>query len=182
MADMQNDINRILNDFANQLLTVFREAIVNSLGAGTSVRSLPSPKRRARPASKPVSAPVAAPVAAPSKKKASKRGPKSTPKEVEQLQVQILDALKGGAKLSSSDLVKALKVDPGPFQYALGKLKKDGKVSQIGERRLAKYSLGASSSGGKKKPAAKAAPKAAAPKKKAAKAAKSDAPAETPAS
>jgi hypothetical protein len=141
MADMQTDINRILNDFAAQLLKVFREAVVTSLGGGgASARSLPAaaPKRRGRP---PKAAPAAAPAAA-ARRKASKRGPKSTPAEVEELQAQILDALKGGAKMSSSDLVKALKVDPGPFQYALGKLKTGGQVSQLGERRMAKYSLG----------------------------------------
>jgi hypothetical protein len=141
MADMQTDINRILNDFAAQLLKVFREAVVTSLGGGGgSSRSLPAaPKRRGRP---PKAPPAAAPAAA--RRKASKRGPKSTPKEVEALQAQILDALKGGAKLSSSELVKALKVDPGPFQYALGKLKSSNQVSQLGERRMAKYSLGGS--------------------------------------
>ncbi|MDB4928496.1 MAG: hypothetical protein JWM10_980, partial [Myxococcaceae bacterium] len=44
MADMQTDINRILNDFAAQLLKVFREAVVTSLGGGGggSARSLPA--------------------------------------------------------------------------------------------------------------------------------------------
>jgi hypothetical protein len=152
MADMQTDINRILNDFAAQLLKVFREAVVTSLGGGSSssARSLPAaaPKRRGRPPK----VAAAAPVAAAAKRKASKRGPKSTPQEVEELQGQILEALKGGAKMSSSDLVKALKVDPGPFQYALGKLKTGGQVSQLGERRMAKYSLGSTkkAKGGKK--------------------------------
>ena len=154
MADMQTDINRILNDFAAQLLGVFREAVVTSLGGGAPAsRALPAsaPKRRGRP---PKSATAAAIVAAPAaRKKASKRGPKSTPKEVEELQQQIIDALKGGAKLTSSDLVKALKVDPGPFQYALGKLKSSGHVSQIGERRMAKYALGGAKKVGRKKAA-----------------------------
>jgi len=146
MADMQTDINRILNDFAAQLLKVFREAVVTSLGGGAPAsRSLPAsaPKRRGRPPKAAAAAPAAA------RKKTSKRGPKSTPKEVEALQGQILDALKGGAKLSSSEMVKTLKVDPGPFQYALNKLKSGGQVTQIGERRMAKYSLG----GGSKKAA-----------------------------
>ena len=146
MADMQTDINRILNDFAAQLLKVFREAVVTSLGGGAPAgRSLPAsaPKRRGRPPKAAAAAPAAA------RKKTSKRGPKSTPKEVEALQVQILDALKGGAKMSSSEMVKTLKVDPGPFQYALNKLKSSSQVSQIGERRMAKYSLG----GGSKKAA-----------------------------
>ena len=76
--------------------------------------------------------------------------------QVEALQVQILDALKGGAKMSSSEMVKTLKVDPGPFQYALNKLKSSSQVSQIGERRMAKYSLGGGSKkaakGARKKP------------------------------
>lgn len=169
MADMQTDINRVLNDFTAQLLKIFREAIVSSLGGGAPAgRSLPAAptKRRGRPAKAPKAEAAAAP-----RKKASKRGPKSTPKEVEALQGQILDALKGGAKLSSSDLVKALKVDPGPFQYALGKLKTAGQVTQHGERRMAKYSLG----GAKKaaKPAAKAAAKGG--RKKAAKPAEAEA-------
>lgn len=151
MADMQTDINRILNDFAAQLLKVFREAVVTSLGGGApSGRSLPAsaPKRRGRP-------PKVAPAAVSSaKRKASKRGPKSSPREVEALQAQILDALKGGAKLTSSEMVKALKVDPGPFQYALGKLKISNQVSQIGKRRMAKYALGAA-----KKPVKKPAKK-----------------------
>ena len=149
MADMQTDINRILNDFAAQLLKVFREAVVTSLGGGAPTsRALPAgaPKRRGRPP-KSASAPAAAPPAA--RRKASKRGPKSTPKEVEALQEQIIDALKGGARMTSSELVKALKVDPGPFQYALGKLKTSNHVTQIGERRMAKYALG----GGAKKAA-----------------------------
>ena len=150
MADMQTDINRILNDFAAQLLKVFREAVVTSLGGGAPAgRSLPAaaPKRRGRP---PKAAAAAAPAAASARRKASKRGPKSTPKEVEALQVQILDALKGGAKMSSSEMVKTLKVDPGPFQYALGKLKSSNQVTQIGERRMAKYSLGGASKKGAK--------------------------------
>lgn len=164
MADMQHDINRVLNDFAAQLLKIFREAIVSSLGGGGSTpRSLPSaPKRRGRPP-KPVASPK-------SGKKTSKRGPKSTPKEVEALQGQILDVLKGGAKLSSSEMVKALKVDPGPFNYALGKLKTSGQVVQHGERRMAKYSLGgakkaarASSAKASSKPARKKSTKAAKP-------------------
>jgi len=152
MTDMNSDINRVLNDFAAQLLKIFREAIVSSLGGGGTVtRSLPSaPKRRGRP---PKSAAAPAPAAKASGKKSSKRGPKSTPKEVEALQVQILDALKNGAKLSASEMVKSLKVDPGPFQYALGKLKTSGQVNQLGERRMAKYSLGGKPKGkpGRKK-------------------------------
>jgi hypothetical protein len=161
MTDMNSDINRVLNDFAAQLLKIFREAIVSSLGGGGTVtRSLPSaPKRRGRP---PKAAAAAAPAPKASSKKSSKRGPKSTPKEVEALQAQILDALKGGAKLSASEMVKSLKVDPGPFQYALGKLKTSGQVSQLGERRMAKYSLGGKPKG---KPA----------RKKTAKSAESDA-------
>lgn len=150
MADMQTDINRILNDFAAQLLKVFREAVVTSLGGGAPAgRSLPAaaPKRRGRP---PKAAAAAAAAPAGARRKASKRGPKSTPKEVEALQVQILDALKGGAKMSSSEMVKALKVDPGPFQYALGKLKSSNQVTQIGERRMAKYALGGASKKGAK--------------------------------
>ena len=150
MADMQTDINRILTDFTAQLLKVFREAVVTSLGGGAPAsRSLPAaaPKRRGRPPK------AAAPAAAAARRKSSKRGPKSTPKEVEALQAQILDALKGGAKLSSSDLVKALKVDPGPFQYALGKLKSSHQVSQIGHRRMAKYALGGATKKPAKKPA-----------------------------
>lgn len=161
MADMQTDINRILNDFAAQLLKVFREAIVTSLGgggAGGGGRALPAaPKRRGRPP-KAAAAPAAA-----ARRKSSKRGPKSTPKEVEALQAQILDALKGGAKLSSSDLVKALKVDNGPFQYALGKLKSSHQVTQHGERRMARYSLGGAAKKAKpsaKKPSTKKAAKA----------------------
>ena len=48
MTDMNSDINRVLNDFAAQLLKISREAIVSSLGGGGTVtRSLPSaPKRR----------------------------------------------------------------------------------------------------------------------------------------
>jgi hypothetical protein len=152
MADMQTDINRILTDFTAQLLKVFREAVVTSLGGGAPAsRSLPAaaPKRRGRPPKAP------APAAAAARRKSSKRGPKSTPKEVEALQAQILDALKGGAKLSSSDLVKALKVDPGPFQYALGKLKSGHQVSQIGHRRMAKYALGGATKKATKKPAKK---------------------------
>ena len=152
MTDMNSDITRVLNDFTAQLLKIFREAIVSSLGGGAPVtRSLPSaPKRRGRPP-KSASAPAPAPKA--SSKKSSKRGPKSTPKEVEALQVQIIDALKNGAKLSASEMVKSLKVDPGPFQYALGKLKTSGQVSQLGERRMAKYSLGGKPKGkpGRKK-------------------------------
>lgn len=154
MADMQTDINSILNDFAAQLLKVFREAVVTSLGGGgVQGRALPAgaPKRRGRP---PKAATAAAPVG---RRKAGKRGPKSTPREVEALQGQILDALRGGARLSASEMVKALKVDAGPFQYALNKLKKADVVSQIGERRMAKYALGGGKKGAK------------APRKKAAK-------------
>jgi hypothetical protein len=143
MADMQTDINRILNDFAVQLLAVFREAVVTSLGGGAPLSQSPpanAPKRRGRPP-KSASAMQVAPAA---NHKGRKRGPKSSQKEVEALQAQILDALKGGAKITASEMIRTLMVDPGPFHYALNKLKKSLHVSQIGQRRSAKYALGIS--------------------------------------
>jgi len=120
-----------------------------------------APKRRGRKAR-------TAPASAPASKKATaaRRGPKSSPEEVEALGEKILDLLKKeGETMASSDMRKRLHVHEGQFTYALNKLKEDGRVEQVGERRMARYGLGtpkgAKAKAPRKKPGRK--PKAEAP-------------------
>lgn len=56
---------------------------------------------------------------------------------------KILDLLrKEGGTMASSDMRKRLHVHEGQFTYALNKLKEDGRVEQVGERRMARYGVG----------------------------------------
>lgn len=163
--DMQQEVEKVLASFSAELMKIFRQAIVSSLGGGLSVPSAPAqieaPKRRGRKAK-------AAPAPAPASKKApsARRGPKSSPEEVEALGEKILDLLKKeGETMASSDMRKRLHVHEGQFTYALNKLKEDGRVEQVGERRMARYGIGtpkgAKAKAPRKKPGRK--PKAEAP-------------------
>lgn len=150
--DMQHEVEKVLGTFSAELMKIFRQAIVSSLGGGLSAApSLPSggestgAKRGRKPKA------VAAPAAAPSKR-GGRRGPKSSPEEVDELGEKILDLIrKSGSTMASADMRKKLHVPEGQFTYALNKLKDDGRVDQVGERRMARYGLGSSKT---KKPAA----------------------------
>ena len=145
--DVQKEIDKAVHNFTQELLKLFREAVIHAVGASGTA---PRPAAPAAPA-----APVARPrtrtrdparaAAAPASDGggSSARGPKSSPEEVRQLGERIVDTLKkAGKNLSASELQGAVDADHGPFHYALSKLKESGRVKQIGERRMARYSLG----------------------------------------
>lgn len=162
-AFVQEAVDKLVRQFKNELLLVYRNAIAASLniteddepsGAGTSAVTVsgaappeaPAKRKRGRPpkAEKPAKASRAKALKAKGPKaKGSKKGPKSTPAEVNVLCDRILDVLKRStSRLSASELRSAVKADNGPFQYALNKLKDRNEVRQIGDRRLARYELG----------------------------------------
>lgn len=164
---MQDEIDRVLSKFSGELLKLFQKAVVQavtgrsgvSLGAGSPRRS----KATAEP--KPSKAPKATRSA---KARHGRGGPKSSPEEVAKLGDKLVDLLKRkGGSLTSKELQKASGVGAGQFQYALNKAKRDGRIHQIGERRMARYEVG---SGKPAKAARSKAPKAKAPKAKAPKA------------
>ena len=104
--------------------------------------SVPAFRRRTPPPAV-FDAPSPDPLPASDRGGSSARGPKSSPEEVRQLGERIVDTLKkAGKNLSASELQGAVDADHGPFHYALSKLKESGRVKQIGERRMARYSLG----------------------------------------
>lgn len=161
---MQDEIDRVLSKFSGELLKLFQKAVVQavtgrsavSLGAGSPRRSKPAPEAKATKAPKATKA---------AKARHGRGGPKSSPEEVAKLGDKLVELLKRkGGSLTSKELQKASGVGAGQFQYALNKAKRDGRIHQIGERRMARYEVGS----GKPTKAAKAkAPKAKAPKAKA---------------
>ena len=173
---MQDEIDRVLSKFSGELLKLFQKAVVQavtgrnavSLGAGSPRRSKPSAEAKATKATKATKA---------AKARHGRGGPKSSPEEVAKLGDKLVELLKRkGGSLTSKELQKASGVGAGQFQYALNKAKRDGRIHQIGERRMARYEVGS----GKPAKAAKAkAPKAKPAKAKAPKAkpAKAKAPA-----
>ena len=74
---------------------------------------------------------------------------KSSPDQVNRLSDRIIDTLKKSQRnLAAREIMKQLGLratDEGRFQYALNKLKEEGLVQQHGERRQARYGVGASS-------------------------------------
>lgn len=154
---MQDEIDRVLSKFSGELLKLFQKAVVQavtgrsgvSLGAGSPRRSKASAEPKAAKAPKATKA---------AKARHGRGGPKSSPEEVAKLGDKLVELLKRkGGSLTSKELQKASGVGAGQFQYALNKAKRDGRIHQIGERRMARYEVGS----GKPAKAAKAkAPKA----------------------
>jgi hypothetical protein len=154
---MQDEIDRVLSKFSGELLKLFQKAVVQavtgrsgvSLGAGSPRRSKASAEPKAAKAPKATKS---------AKARHGRGGPKSSPEEVAKLGDKLVDLLKRkGGSLTSKELQKASGVGAGQFQYALNKAKRDGRIHQIGERRMARYEVGS----GKATKAAKAkAPKA----------------------
>lgn len=144
--DVQKEIDKAVHSFTQELLKLFREAVIHAVGAsGTAPRAV-APAAPAAPVARPrarTRAPARAAAPPVSKRGAGARGPKSSPEEVRQLGERIIDSLKkAGKNLSASELQEAVDAEHGPFHYALSKLKESGRVKQIGERRMARYSLG----------------------------------------
>lgn len=153
-SEAQREIQRIVNEFSEKILQVVKRAVFASLDGNDGKLASPSSvARRGRPRlGRPKATSVKVKPAAVKVRRA--RAKKSTPEEVDQLGGEILEALQAaGGTMSSSELIRALKVPQGRFHYALGKLKADKKISQEGERRMAKYGL----AGGKTRAKAKTA-------------------------
>lgn len=164
--DTQRAIEKLLQNFTKELMKVFSESVVRAVGqvAGTRA-SLPAgaaaPARRPRER-KPAAAPKAKPGRPPragkapkaAGRKASNKVEKSSPAEVDDLSNDILTALRRSDRnLAAREIMDKLSLsalDAGRFNYALGKLKDDGRVAQHGDRRMARYGIG---SGAKAKPA-----------------------------
>lgn len=167
---MQRDVEKLVKKFAEELLGIYREAVIASLAMTGG-----APRAEAAPAVKAPKAPRAAKAVAAKAPKAAHKGRtlvKSSPEQVEALSVRIIDFIKkSGKRPAAKEIQQALKVAAGPFQYALNKLKDDGRVRQVGERRMARYEV--SGKGGAV--AAKKAPKARSAKPKASPAAEAPA-------
>lgn len=155
--ELRREVEKVLAQFSDELLRVFRSAIEGTLsygGRGGAVAPAAGGRRRG--------AAKAAPVARASRRGA--RGPKSTPAEVQALGEKIVEVLRKTAdNMSAAELQSAVKAPDGPFHYALGKLKSSGRVLQHGERRMARYAIGSggekSGGGGRKRGGAKGAAK-----------------------
>lgn len=192
--DTQRAIEKLLQNFTKELMKVFSESVVRAVAQVTNTRasvgaraalpasSAPSaPSRRAGGARKAAAAPKAKPGrpakgAKPGRPAKGGKVEKSSPAEVDELSSDILNVLRRSDRnLAAREIMEKLNfgaLDAGRFNYALGKLKDDGRVAQHGDRRMARYGIG---SGGKAKAARGRKPKAA----EAAPA--SEAPAEAPA-
>lgn len=167
----QSAIEKVLQDFTKELLKVFSEAVVQAVSQVGEAGRAAIPAATASAAAAPKRAARKAPAKAPSPSKparAAKGGGafKSTPDQVNRLSDRILEVLrKSSRNLASKEIMKAAGLratDEGRFQYALNKLKEDGAVQQHGERRQARYGMGAGSKA-KAKPARAPRARAAAP-------------------
>lgn len=159
--DTQRAIEKLLQNFTKELMKVFSESVVRAVGQVASPHrsSLPAaaasaPARRARKAAP--AAPKGKPGRPPkAQKPAGRKGKvdKSSPAEVDDLSNQIIAALRRSDRnLAAREIMEKVglkTLDAGRFNYALGKLKDDGRVAQHGDRRMARYGLG---SGAKAKP------------------------------
>lgn len=161
--DTQRAIERLLQGFTRDLMKVFSDAVVRSVGqvmtaqgravgAAAPAPTLPSAAKRGRPknsAAKPKQT-AAAPATAKGKKG---KVLKSTPDQVNKLSERIVETLqRSDRNLTAKELMEKLQVrlsDEGRFQYALNKLKETGDVAQHGERRMARYGIGSGASKGK---------------------------------
>lgn len=163
-SEVQKEIQRIVNEFSDQILQVVKRAVFASLDGNDGKLASPAvvARRTRAPSSKATKgAKAKAPARAKPGPKPGRAGRsrKSTPEEVEKLGGEILAALQSSGELmAASELMKALKVPQGQFLYALGKLKADKRVTQHGERRMARY--GVAGGKGKSKGKAPKAPKA----------------------
>jgi hypothetical protein len=188
--DTQRAIEKLLQNFTKELMKVFSESVVRAVGqvAGPARASLPAASTASRraPKSKPAAA-APAPKGKPGRppksqpKPAARKGKvdKSSPAEVDDLSNKILAALKRSDRnLAAREIMDKLELRPldaGRFNYALGKLKDDGRVAQHGDRRMARYGIGGGTKAKPGKPGRK--PKAPAAET----ASESEAPAEAPA-
>jgi len=156
---LQRDVEKLVKTFAEELLGLYREAVIASLAmTGGAPRSeVAAPGRAPR-------APRSSAAATPRKGASPRKGKplvKSSPDEVEALSVRIIDYIKkSGKRPAAKDIQQALKVGAGPFQYALNKLKAEGRVRQVGQRRMARYETGAKAPAAAKKPRRTSAKKA----------------------
>jgi hypothetical protein len=161
--DTQRAIEKLLQNFAKELMKVFSDGVVRAVSqvANPGRASLPAgssaaPARRARARKAAPAAPKAKPGRPSNAQKASGRKgkvDKSSPAEVDDLSNQIIAALRRSDRnLAAREIMEKVglkTLDAGRFNYALGKLKDDGRVAQHGDRRMARYGLG---SGAKAKP------------------------------
>jgi len=162
--DTQRAIEKLLQNFTKELMKVFSESVVRAVGQVTNPprASLPASAAASAPARRPRArkAAPAAPKGKPGRppkaqKPAGRKGKldKSSPAEVDDLSNQIIAALRRSDRnLAAREIMEKVglkTLDAGRFNYALGKLKDDGRVAQHGDRRMARYGLG---SGAKAKP------------------------------
>jgi hypothetical protein len=148
-------IERILQNFARELMKVFSDSVVRAVaqvshaqpfrleGNGTTLSSRKPGKRKG--ASKPKSSRATKGVHA-----GRKGAARSSTSEVEALSEGILEVLAQAEKnLSAREIQQRMgltALDEGRFGYALGKLKQAGRVTQHGDRRTARYGLGVGAS------------------------------------
>lgn len=186
--DTQRAIEKLLQNFTKELMKVFSDGVVRAVGqvANPSRSSLPAAAAPARRARARKAAPAAAPKGKPGRppkaqKAAGRKGKvdKSSPAEVDDLSNQIIAALRRSDRnLAAREIMEKIglkTLDAGRFNYALGKLKDDGRVAQHGDRRMARYGLGSGAKAKLGKPGRK--PKAPAAET----VTESEAPAEAPA-
>ena len=137
---MQDDIDRVLSRFSGELLKLFQKAVVQAVTGRSAVSLGAGSSRRAKAAAEPK------PTKAPKARKArhGRGGPKSSPEEVARLGDKLVDLIKRSknGSLTSRELQKAVGGGAGQFQYALNKAKRDGRIKQVGERRMARYEVG----------------------------------------
>lgn len=171
--DTQRAIEKLLQGFTRELMKVFSEAMVRSVGqvmtgqgrvvaSATAAPALQTPARRGRPKKAVPAKPERRPAAPATPKAKPGKVLKSTPDQVNKLADRIVETLRRSDRnLTAKELMEKLQVrlsDEGRFQYALNKLKEGGDVAQHGERRMARYGVGsgaaaktASPRGGKSK-------------------------------
>lgn len=143
---MQNEINRVLARFSDELLTVFQRAVVQAVTGRSDASLAPAaPRRGPKPAKAPVGG---AKVAKPAKGGRRRGGPKSSPEEVAKLGDTLVEILRrNGNSLPAKELLSASGANIGQFNYALNKAKADGRIVQIGQRRMARYQVGSGKAG-----------------------------------
>lgn len=186
--DTQRAIEKLLQNFTKELMKVFSESVVRAVAQVTNTRpssgsraSLPSSSAPAAPArraggGRKAAAPKGKPgrpakAAKPAARKGGGKLEKSSPAEVDELSNDIINVLRRSDKnLAAREIMEKLNfsaLDAGRFNYALGKLKDDGRVAQHGDRRMARYGVGnggkAKAPRGRKPKAAEAAPVSEAP-------------------
>ncbi len=145
----QQAIERILKNFTRELARVFEEdvkrAVKLSAGEARKAGRTAAPRGSAKPA-KATRKPA----------KGARRLEKSRPEEVDALGDQILGVLrKSDRNLAAAEIFQRLGLEgdaEGRFSYAFNKLKREKRVLQHGERRMAKYGLAADRAARRKGP------------------------------